>query len=61
MNAHEEIEAYLEVASRFLGLPIRPEHRADVSAAFAVLAAHGRLLMEFSLPDEVEAAPRYLP
>ena len=61
MNAHEEIEAYLEAASRFLDLPIRPEHRADALAAFAVLAAHGRLLKEFSLPEEVEAAPRYQP
>jgi hypothetical protein len=61
MNTHEEIEAYLEAASRFLELPIRAEHQADALAAFAVLAAHGQLLKEFSLPEEVEAAPRYQP
>ena len=53
-------ETYLDAAAALLGLPIRPEHRAEVLAAFAVLMGHARLLEEFALPDDVEAAPRFV-
>jgi hypothetical protein len=52
-------EEYLDAASALLGLPIRPEDRAEVLAAFAVLCEQAGLVMRFELPDEVEAAPRF--
>ncbi len=53
--------AYLNAAAALLGLPIRPEHLAEVQAAFAVLRQQGRLITEFALPEEIEAAPRFIP
>jgi hypothetical protein len=55
------VNAYLDAASALLELPIRPEHRDEVEAAFAVLVAQGRLVTEFTLPDDVEVAPRFEP
>lgn len=57
----ESEQKYLDAAAALLGLPIRAEHRAAVEAAFAVLAAQGRLVTDFRLPEETEAAPRYIP
>jgi hypothetical protein len=54
-------DAYLDAAAEFLDLPIRPEHRDEVMAAFAVITAQGRLVMEFELPETIEAAPRFVP
>jgi len=52
---------YLRAASALLGLPIRPEHEQEVREAFAVISAQARLVTEFALPDDVEAAPRFTP
>lgn len=60
MNETGELE-YLRAASAFLGLPIRPEHETDVRAAFAVLAAQARLVTSFTLPEDIEPAPRFIP
>ena len=57
----DPMETYLDAASTFLGLPIRPEHRAEVLAAFAVITAQGRLVTEFELPENIDAAPRFIP
>jgi hypothetical protein len=59
--AQDACSRYLDAASDLLGLPIQAEHRAAVEAAFLVLLAQGRLVTEFALPDETEAAPRYKP
>jgi hypothetical protein len=59
--SEDEMTAYLNAASAVLGLPIRAEHRREVFAAFAVLAEQARLVAEFALPEEIEAAPRFLP
>jgi len=53
--------AYLDQAAALLGLPIREEDRAAVLAAFAVLMAQARLVTEFALPEDTEAAPRFAP
>jgi hypothetical protein len=53
--------AYLDAAAAVLGLPIPPEYRAEVLAAFAVLAEQARLVTEFLLPHEIDAAPRFVP
>ncbi len=57
----EDFEPYLDAASALIGLPIRPEDRAEVMAAFAVITAQARLVTEFHLPESIEAAPRFVP
>jgi hypothetical protein len=52
---------YLDNAAKMLGLPIQAGHREAVEAAFAVLVAQGKLVTDFVLPEETEAAPRYRP
>jgi hypothetical protein len=52
---------YLTAAANLLGLTIRPEHEAEVRAAFAVISAQARLVNGFVLDDDVEAAPRFIP
>jgi hypothetical protein len=54
-------ESYMDAAAALLGLPIQAEHRAAVEAAFAVLLAQGRVVTEFALPEEIDAAPRFRP
>ncbi len=53
--------AFLAAAEKLLGLPIRPQHREAVEAAFSVLCQQGELVKSFPLPPETEAAPRYRP
>jgi hypothetical protein len=53
--------AYLDAAAFLLGLPIRPEDRAEVLNAFAVLRGHAQMVAAFALPEETEAAPRFTP
>jgi hypothetical protein len=55
-----EAEEYLSAASALLELPIRREHYEEVLAAFEVLCEQGRLVTEFALPAELEAAPRFV-
>jgi hypothetical protein len=57
----EDFEPYLDAASALAGLPIRPEDRDEVMAAFAVITAQSRFLTEFHLPESIEAAPRFVP
>jgi len=57
----EDFAHYLTVASALTGLPIRPEDRDEVTAAFAVITDQARLVTEFHLPETVEAAPRFVP
>jgi len=57
----DPLELYLNAASVFLDLPIRPEHRDEVLAAFTVITAQSRLVTEFELPESIDAAPRFVP
>jgi hypothetical protein len=63
MNAPtpEDLGAHVDGASKLIGLPIFPEHRPGVIQAMAVIAAAAAVVMEFSLPDDVEAAPVFEP
>jgi anthranilate phosphoribosyltransferase len=61
METAPDETAYLDAAAILLGLPIRPEHRDEVAAAFAVLREQARLLAQFALPEDTEAAPRFIP
>jgi hypothetical protein len=57
----EDFEPYLNAAAALTNLPIRPEDRDEVMAAFAVITAQARLVTEFHLPETIEAAPRFVP
>ncbi len=57
----DPIADYLDQAAILLNLPIRPEHYAEVLAAFRVLRAQAEVVTEFALPEHTEAAPRYTP
>jgi hypothetical protein len=48
-------------ASRLIGLPIRPEDCDAVIEDAARIASVAALLMEFPLPQEIEAAPVFQP
>jgi hypothetical protein len=60
-DAVDPIEIYLSAASVLLDLPIRPEDRDEVLAAFVVLTAQAKLVTEFALPEAILAAPRFVP
>lgn len=55
------IGGYVDAAARLLGLPIAPDHRDAVIVAMEAIMAQAELVLEFPLPDEIEAAPRFTP
>lgn len=57
----EELGAYVDETAKRLGLPIAPEHRPGVIQFTGILLVHAALVMEFSLPDDVEPAPVFRP
>ncbi|HEX7212849.1 MAG TPA: DUF4089 domain-containing protein [Methylomirabilota bacterium] len=57
----EDLGAHVDRAAKLIGLPILPEHRAGVIQAMAVITAAATLVMDFPLPDDVEAAPVFEP
>jgi hypothetical protein len=57
----DALRTYLSAASALIDLPIRPEYLDEVMAAFAVITAQARLVTDFSLPETIEAAPRFVP
>jgi hypothetical protein len=57
----EDPGAYVDRAAVLIGLPIAPPHRPGVVQAMGVIVAAARLVMEFPLPDDVEAAPVFEP
>ncbi len=44
-----------------IGLPISPEHHPGVVTNFERIQAIAQLVMEFSLPETIEAAPVFEP
>ncbi len=44
-----------------IGLPLNPEHRPGVVTNFERIQAIAQLVMEFPLPDLIEAAPVFKP
>jgi 1-carboxybiuret hydrolase subunit AtzG-like len=57
----EAVGAYVDEAAKLIGLPIAPEHRPGVIAFLGGLLGAADLVMEFPLPEEVEAAPVFEP
>jgi hypothetical protein len=58
---NDTVAAYFDAAAALLALPVRPEHREEALAAFRVLTEQARLITEFELPADIEAAPRFTP
>jgi hypothetical protein len=52
---------YVEQMSQVLDLPIDPEYYPGVVKNFATICAIAKLVTEFPLPDEIEAAPVFEP
>lgn len=55
------IEEYVEQMALVLGLSIAPEYKPEVIDNFSRIAAIAQLVLEFELPQDVEAAPIYHP
>jgi hypothetical protein len=56
-----DVETYVDAAAALIDLPIAPEHRPGVVLNLGRVAAMAALVMEFPLPDDVEAAPVFRP
>ncbi|MBW4491822.1 MAG: DUF4089 domain-containing protein [Oscillatoria princeps RMCB-10] len=52
---------YVEQMARLVDLQLQPEHRAGVVENFARIQAVAKLVTEFPLPEEIEAAPVFEP
>ena len=57
----EGMMRYAEHAAAAIGLPLDPARKAAVVQHLAVMLAATTLVLEFPLPDEVEAAPVFEP
>lgn len=55
------LEAYVDVTAQTLGLPIDPASRALVVQNLAGLLQAARIVAEFELPVDLEAAPVFTP
>ncbi|MBD2101405.1 DUF4089 domain-containing protein [Leptolyngbya sp. FACHB-261] len=52
---------YVDLMAQLLELPITPEYRPGVIGNFARTTAIAQLVLEFPLPEEIEAAPVFEP
>ena len=55
------VTEYVDQMALLLDLQIDPEYRLEVVDNFARIMAQAQLVNEFSLPDEIEAAPVFEP
>ena len=51
----------VERLAGLVGVPISPDELPSVAVALGVLLTAARLVIEFPLPDDVEAAPVFRP
>lgn len=61
MSELDAVGAYVDHAARVVGLSLTPEQREGVIRNLAGTLAVARLVMEFPLPDDVDAAPVFQP
>lgn len=55
------LDQYVDVAAQLVNLPLQPEHRPGVIANLSRIKTIADLVMEFPLPEDVEAAPTFEP
>jgi hypothetical protein len=56
-----DADAYVTAAAAMIGLEIHAEHRPGVVLNVERIAEMAALVMQFPLPDDIEAAPIYRP
>ncbi|WP_088891851.1 DUF4089 domain-containing protein [Leptolyngbya ohadii] len=56
-----DLDKLVSLMSQFLDLPIAPEFRPGVIANLERTQQIAQLVMEFSIPDEIEVAPIFTP
>ena len=56
-----DADAYVTAAAALIGLEIDPEHRPGVVLNVERVAQMAALVMDFPLPDDLEAAPIFRP
>ncbi|AOY83531.1 DUF4089 domain-containing protein [Moorena producens JHB] len=56
-----ETATYVEAMAQLLDLDLKPQHRPGVIKNFAKIYAIASLVTEFSLPDDIAAAPVFEP
>ena len=61
MEKTQNPAGYVGQMSELLDLPLDPEHYPGVVKNFATISAIAKLVTEFPLPDEIEAAPVFEP
>lgn len=61
MEKTDHSATYVEQMSELLDLPLDPEHFPGVVKNFATISAIATLVMEFPLPENIEAAPIFEP
>lgn len=60
MTQMDAAECVAQIAS-LVGLPLSPDHYPGVVANFERIQAIAQLVMEFPLPEEIEAVPVFEP
>jgi len=61
MTDHIDSAKCVDHIAALIGLPLDPEYRPGVATNFERLQAIAQLVMEFPLPDTIEAAPVFEP
>jgi Protein of unknown function (DUF4089) len=61
MTDNINVPEYVDLMAAVVGLPLSPEHRSGVIANFERIHTIAQLVMEFPLPETVEAAPVFEP
>ena len=57
----KNIEKYVELTAELINLPLHPEHLPGVVENMERIAAIAKLVIDFPLPPEIEAAPTFDP
>ena len=60
-SGQDAVILYAERMAAAVGLPLDPARRAAVAQHLALLLAAAALVLEFPLPEEIEAAPVFEP
>lgn len=57
----DQIAEYVDLMANLIDLPLAPEHRPGVLANMVRIAQIAQVVTEFSIPNEIEAAPVFEP
>ena len=57
----DKIAEYVDLMANLIDLPLDPEHRPGVVANMVRIAQIAQVVTEFSIPNEIEAAPVFEP